>query len=70
MQDREFAGMLYVAGKEMPRKPYPCVDGIKKTLELWDSNEARRYKPEDFYDDSLMKELDASGFIDNLYRQQ
>ena len=70
MQDREFAGMLYVSGKEMPRKPYPCVEGIKKTLELWDSNEARRYKPEDFYDDSLMKELDASGFIDNLYRQQ
>jgi ABC-type nitrate/sulfonate/bicarbonate transport system substrate-binding protein len=67
LKDREFAGMIYNAGKEMPRKPYPCVEGIKKTLELYDSNEARRYKPEDFYDDSLMKELDASGFIDALY---
>ncbi|MSO21424.1 MAG: ABC transporter substrate-binding protein [Acidobacteria bacterium] len=69
MQDREFAGMLYLSGKEMPRKPFPCVEGIKKTLELWDGNEARKYKPEDFYDDSLMKELDESGFLDGLYQQ-
>lgn len=68
MQDREFAGMIYLAGKEMPRKPYPCVDGIKKTLELFDGNEARKYKPEDFYDDTLMKELDESGFLDSLYK--
>jgi len=68
MQDREFATMIYVAGKEMPRKPYPCVEGIKNTLELWDSNEARRYQPEDFYDDSLMRELDESGFLDSLYQ--
>lgn len=68
MQDREFAGMLYLSGKEMQRKPYPCVEGVKKTLELWDGNEARKYKPEDFYDDSLMKELDDSGFLDGLYK--
>lgn len=69
MQDREFAGMLYLSGKEMSRKPYPCVDGIKKTLELWDGNEAKKYKPEDFYDSSLMKELDESGFLDGLYKK-
>jgi hypothetical protein len=28
----------------------------------------RRFKAEDFYDDSFMKELEASGFIDNLYK--
>ncbi len=27
----------------------------------------RKYKLEDFYDDSLMRELDESGFIDSLY---
>ena len=42
MQDREFAGMIYLAGKEMQRKPYPCVPGIKKTLELFDGNEIGR----------------------------
>ena len=69
MQDREFSGMIYLAGKEMQRKPYPCVAGIKKTLELFDGNEARKYKPEDFYDDSLVKELDESGFLDGLYKR-
>ena len=27
----------------------------------------RRYKPEDFYDDSFVRELDKSGFVDSLY---
>ena len=67
LRDREFAGIIYAGGKEMPRKPYPCVEGIKKTMELYDSNEMRKYKLEDFYDDSLMRELDESGFIDSLY---
>jgi len=44
------------------------VEGIKKTMELYDSNEMRKYKLEDFYDDSLMREIDESGFIDSLYR--
>jgi len=37
-------------------------------MELYDSAAMRRFKPEDFYDDSFMKELDESGFIDSLYR--
>ena len=65
--DREFAETVYEAGRSIPRKPYPCYEGIKKTMEVYDSNEMRRYKPEDFYDDSLMRELDESGFIDSLY---
>ena len=30
---------------------------------------AVKYKPEDFYDDSLVKELDESGFLDGLYKR-
>jgi len=67
ISDREFASFVYEGGKEMPRKPYPCVDGISKTMELFDSYEMRKYKVEDFYDDSLMRELDESGFIDSFY---
>jgi hypothetical protein len=37
-------------------------------MALYDSNEMRRYSPSDFYDDSLMREIDQSGFIDALYR--
>ncbi len=36
-------------------------------MELYDSNEMRQYQAEDFYDDSILRELDESGFIDGLY---
>lgn len=60
--------ILNEGNREMPKKPYPAVDGIKKTMELYSSHEMRRYKPEDFYDDSIMRELDKTGFIDRLYQ--
>jgi len=53
---------------ELPEKPYPSVEGIRQTFVLYDSPEMRKYKPEDFYDSSIMTELDRSGFIDRLYR--
>ena len=59
--------MIYDLGDSFPRKPFPCYEGVKKTMEIYDSNEMRRYKPEDFYDDSLIRELDESGFLDQLY---
>ena len=36
-------------------------------MKLYDSHQMRQHSPEDFYDDSLMRELDDSGFIDSLY---
>ena len=65
--DRELAESRYRRTDYIPRKPYPCVEGVEKTMELYDSEEMRRYQPEDFYDDSLMRELDESGFLDSLY---
>jgi ABC-type nitrate/sulfonate/bicarbonate transport system substrate-binding protein len=66
--NREVSSVLYAEGSGMPKKMYPCYDGIKNTMELFDSNEMRKHKPTDFYDDSIIKEIDQSGFIDNLYR--
>ena len=65
--DRELAESRYRRTDYIPRKPYPCIEGVEKTMELYDSEEMRRYQPEDFYDDSLMRELDESGFLDGLY---
>ena len=65
--DEETAQAVYARGATIPAKPFPCYDGIRKTMELYDSNEMRRYVPEDFYDDSLLRELDESGFIAALY---
>jgi ABC-type nitrate/sulfonate/bicarbonate transport system substrate-binding protein len=61
-QDRMYADI------ELPEKPYPSVEGIRHTFVLYDSPGMRKYKPEDFYDSSIMTELDRSGFIDRLYR--
>ncbi len=65
--DRQAAQAVYARGETFPIKPYPCYEGIRKTMELYDSNEMRHYEAEDFYDDSILRELDESGFIDGLY---
>ena len=67
IRDREVAEIIYEAGRQIPRKPYPCYQGIISAMEHYDSNEMRKYSPDDFYDDSLVRELDESGFIDALY---
>jgi ABC-type nitrate/sulfonate/bicarbonate transport system substrate-binding protein len=66
--DRAFAETMYDRGAWTPREPFPCYEGIKETIKLYDSNEMRRYAPEDFYDDSLIREIVESGFVDNLYK--
>ena len=64
---REIAEDRYKRTDYIPRKPHPCIEGVKNTMQLHDSQEMRRYEPEDFYDDSFMRELDESGFLDGLY---
>jgi ABC-type nitrate/sulfonate/bicarbonate transport system substrate-binding protein len=63
----EIAESRYNRTDYIPRKPYPCYDGIKNTMQLHDSNEMRRYRMEDFYDDSLIRDLDERGLFDDLY---
>jgi ABC-type nitrate/sulfonate/bicarbonate transport system substrate-binding protein len=65
--DRKVAGAIVDEGKKMSADMRPCVPGIMKMYELYDSPEMRKYKPTDFYDDSLWNELDKSGFIRALY---
>jgi hypothetical protein len=66
--DSEVKQIIYNGGTYIERKPYPAVDGIKKTMQLYDSAAMRRFKAEDFYDSSYIKALDDSGFLDNLYK--
>ncbi|TMA10945.1 MAG: hypothetical protein E6J89_09175 [Deltaproteobacteria bacterium] len=67
MTDPEKQEHFYREVSNLPRKPYPSVEGIKKVMESYDYHEMRKYKPEDFYDDSFIRELDQSKFIDRLY---
>jgi NitT/TauT family transport system substrate-binding protein len=47
------------------KKPYPSVDGVKQVLATYDSPAMRSHQPAEFYDTSLVAELDKSGFLDN-----
>lgn len=57
------AGMFAYVSK-FERKPYPSVDGIKQIFVMYDSPEMRRHTPGEFYDSSLVAELDKSGFLE------
>jgi NitT/TauT family transport system substrate-binding protein len=55
----------------VPEKPYPTLNGIQVILQELSSREpkAKSARPEQFIDSSFVRELDASGFIDGLYRK-
>src|SRR6185295_8907853 len=56
---------MFAHVNKFEKKPYPSVDGIKQVFALYDSPAMRKHAPEEFYDSSLMAELDKSGFLDN-----
>jgi NitT/TauT family transport system substrate-binding protein len=60
-----------LVGSLLTKKQYPSLDGLKFILaSLAERNvRARAAKPEDFVDLQFIKELDQSGFIDNLYKR-
>jgi LysM repeat protein len=56
----------------IPEKPYPTIKGIQIMLREMGVKEpaARSARPEQFVDLTFMKELDSSGFVDQLYKTQ
>lgn len=54
----------------VPEKPYPTRKGVQIILRELGAKDAaaRAAKPEQFYDSSIVKELDKSGYIDRLYK--
>ncbi|HEY1236093.1 MAG TPA: ABC transporter substrate-binding protein [Candidatus Binatia bacterium] len=53
-----------------PRKPYPVREGVETVLRNVEGTipKAKTVKPEELIDDSVIRRLDQSGFIDALYR--
>jgi len=53
-----------------PRKPYPLKEGVEMVLRNIESSvpKAKTAKAEDLIDDSVVRRLDQSGFIDQLYK--
>jgi NitT/TauT family transport system substrate-binding protein len=54
----------------LPPKQYPTLEGLKNILEPLAETDpkAKAAKPEDFVDLRFVKELDESGFVDDLYK--
>ena len=54
----------------LDRKPYPSLEGMKNIQRLAKLREPRlgNVNVESIVDDSLMRKLDSSGFIDRVYR--
>ncbi|MBT8132019.1 MAG: ABC transporter substrate-binding protein, partial [Gammaproteobacteria bacterium] len=67
MDDPKLLEFFYREAEKLAAKPYPPYEGIRKVMQVYDSHEMRKYTLEHFYDDSIIKELDESGFIDSLY---
>ena len=73
LQDKEILEKTYdgiSTDEEIPPKQYPNPEGIKNILEPLGQTDpkAKAAKPEDFVDVRFIKELDESGFIDELYK--
>ncbi|MGH7827558.1 MAG: ABC transporter substrate-binding protein [Candidatus Binatia bacterium] len=71
--DRELIEKSYniSMGEEVyPRKQYPSLAGLKTVLDsiAKEIPAAKDAKPQDFVDSRFIKELDESGFIENLYK--
>ena len=60
--------IIYDGTRDMEQKPYPSIEGVKTVMKLYDSLEMRKHKPEEFYDDSILREVDKNGFIESLYK--
>jgi NitT/TauT family transport system substrate-binding protein len=72
-QDKEILEKTYdltSADDKLSPKQYPSLEGIKNILEPLAQTDAKAKaaKPEDFADMRFIKELDESGFIDELYK--
>jgi NitT/TauT family transport system substrate-binding protein len=71
--DREILERTYddlASDEKLAPKQYPTLEGIKNILDPLAENDpkAKAAKPEDFVDMRFIKELDESGFINELYK--
>jgi NitT/TauT family transport system substrate-binding protein len=70
VQDQAILDETYkLFAPKIPRIPYPTLAGIRLALEsLSNEPRARTAKPEEFYDDAILRHLEREGFFQQLYR--
>ncbi len=68
VKDPKLQDYFYKKVSLLPSKPYPPYEGLKKMVVFFDNPEMRKHKLEDYYNDSFVRQLDQSGYIDGLYK--
>jgi len=69
--DREVLESVYDDYKDVfPQVPLMTVAEVKAVLDVAKSPKAKQMKPEEFYDNSLVQKIQASGFIDAVNRKR
>ena len=65
---RGFAQDLW---KRMEKKPYPSVEGLRNIQRFMQARNPKvgQIKVQDLIDDSIMRELDRTGYIDRIYAE-
>ena len=55
---------------QMGRKPYPDMNAVKATLDIMSSRDplVKKLKAEELFTLTYLKQLDQSGYIDQLYQ--
>ena len=69
--DREILEETYRVFSALYEKvPYPTPEGIQPILDeiSLQNPKAKNYKPEDFIDTSIVRQLEQSGFVGSVYR--
>ncbi|MSP38591.1 MAG: hypothetical protein EXR70_08890 [Deltaproteobacteria bacterium] len=69
--DREILEETYRVFSVLYEKtPYPALEGLQPILDEISGQipKAKNYKPEDFVDASIIRQLDQSGFVASVYR--
>ena len=70
VQDQQVLDETYkLFAPKIPRIPYPTAGGFRMALDsLTDEQRAKTARPEDFYDDTILRNLEREGFFQQLYR--
>ena len=57
--------------KRMEKKPYPSAEGLRNIQRFMQARNPKvgQIKVQDLIDDSIMRELDKSGYIDRIYAE-
>lgn len=69
--DREILEETYRVFSALYEKvPYPAVEGIQPILDeiALQNPKAKNYKPDDFIDTTVVKQLEQAGFVQSVYR--